>query len=700
MDERYAHWRQRVEAELGSAKFEDELVTRVPVGVEGGLRIEPLYTSDHPSPPPIASSSLPGQVPYTRGASWPRARGEAASGAAWSRCSRYLGGDLRRLNREILADLAGGIDCLWLEISGRGIEGRIAITAARELDRLLSGVLPQAITMLFDGGADALPTAALLLAWLDEHGFDPADLELRFAADPLGELARQGRLPAQLDELEAETAALAGYCTTHLPRARALAVSTLPYHDGGAHPAQELACAVATLLHYLRWLTNHGLSLHEAALQIELRVAVDQDLFLEIAKLRALRTLWSKVFRACGEPAPPPPYLHAVASRRTLSRRAPWMNLLRGTGEVVAAVVAGAERITNTGYADAFGDPNELSRRLARNTHTILAEESHLGEVADPAGGSYYVEALSDRLARDGWAHLQEIERRGGMAECLRAGFIQEQVAQSWAGRRAAIAHRRQPITGVSEFAQLDEEPARQEGSAASGARGGASAEDAELEKATVPDLPANPPVSLDRDVAALIHAAKEGASLAQLAGTLPRHQAETATPIPPQRDALPFERLRDAADSSTALGQRPTVFLACLGPLAEHKARASFARRAFAAGGLAPVEGSVEAEAEPPERALQLADEFARSGARVVAICGSDDAYDRHLSHLAQALSRVGAARLVLVGQPGAREGDWREAGIDQFLFRGCDLVALLTASLTAATTAAPTSHGEREAS
>ncbi len=691
MNERYEVWRERVEKELGSADFEQELVNEVPAGVPGGLRVEPLYAPDHPSPQPPIALGLPGQPPYTRGGRLPRARDEAAGGASWSCCSRYVNRDLAEFNREIVADLTGGIDCLWLEVSaapvGQGQTGqgqvepgptgrRTPIATIGDLDRLLSGVLPQAITTIFDGGADVLPAAALLLAWLDEHGFDPADLDLRFAADPLGSLAQEGRLPATLAEIDAEAAALACYCDSSLPRSRALTVSTLPYHDGGAHPAQELACGMATLLHYLRLLTENGLSLASAARQIELRVAVDQDLFVEISKLRALRTLWSKVLAACGDPAPPAPFVHAVASRRTLSRRARWMNLLRGTGEVVAAVVAGAERITNVGYEEAFANPSERSRRIARNTHTILAEESHLGEIADPAGGSYYVEVLSDRIARDAWARLQEIERRGGMAECLRAGFIQEEVAKSWEGRLGAIARRRQVMTGVSEFAQLDEEPIDRSGKETATATKKASAEG---ETPAEIDLPANP----DRRLASLVTAARAGASLTELAGTLPRGEPQTAKAIASRRDAQPYERLRDAADKLARAGRRPSVFLACLGPLAEHKDRSSFARRAFAAGGLAAVEGSIVEETEPQGVAARLAGEFARSGAAVVAICGSDAAYALHLPSLVAALGEAGAQRIVLVAKPDLEEDSRRRAAIDHFLHPGCDLLELLADSL-----------------
>ncbi len=673
MEHRYESWRRRVDGELGSADFEEELVHRIPVGVAEGVRIEPLYTPDHPSTGDSASRGLPGQAPFTRGARPARGSGAPPSGASWSCCARYCTDTLGQLNQEILDDLAGGIDSLWLEAGGNGA----AIATLDDLDRVLNGVLPQAITTVFDCGVESLAGAALLVAWLDEHGFDPAGLDLRFAADPLATLAATGRLPAAWVEIDGELAALAKYCSKSLPRARALVVSTLPYHLGGAHPAQELGYAMATLLHYLRVLSAHGLSLGDAARQIELRVAVDQDFFMEIAKLRALRTLWSKLFAACQEEPSPPPFVHAVASGRTLSRKAPWTNLLRGTGEMLAAVVAGADRITNAGYKDGSPNPSALSRRIARNTHTILAEESHLGEVADAAGGSYYVEELSDRLARGGWAHLQEIEGRGGMAACLESGFVQEEVARSWGGRLHAIACREQPITGISEFAQLDEEveecqPSTTEASTTRPESGrvlprAAREPVAELPKQGECDLPA------------LIAAARAGASLSQLAASQPRTQNLRAAAIPPQRDAEPFERLRERAETLSKGGLQAKLWVACLGTTASHTARANFARRAFAAGGLATAEATVEPSAEAGTEVAQLSGQFARSCSPVAVICGPDESYRAQGHSLARALKEAGAQQLLLVAKPGAEEEAWRRAGVDRFLHLGCDLLRVL---------------------
>jgi methylmalonyl-CoA mutase len=507
----YAAWRQRVASELKGADFEAALVRRVPAGVEGGVRVEPLYTADHPAPVALSGSAR----------AIPRHRDRALG---WGRCQRYAEHDLAALHRALLADLAGGVDGVWLVWAG-GHGGGAPIKRLTDLDRALGGLYPEAVTLLLDAGADALPAAALMLAWLGELGTDPAAVALRCGADPLATLARDGRLPGSVSELESEMAALARHCAAHLPRARAVTVSTLPYHGGGAHPAQELGIAAATIAAYLRALIAGGLTANQAAAQIELRVAVGSDLFLEVAKLRALRLVWAKLVAAFGgEPAAPE--LHVVTAPRTFSRQTPWINALRATGEVLAAALGGADRVTCLGMEEQDGAPSERARRLARNTHAVLAEESHLAAVDDPAGGSYYVEALTAHLARDGWGRMQAIERRGGLAGCLLDGSLQREVAASWRQWRSALERGEQVLTGLGGFARSDSDADERAERAPAGDSPTAS-QGTQLEPsgASMPPLPE-------------LIAAASSAGLPELRARLRRGAATHAVAIPQHRDS------------------------------------------------------------------------------------------------------------------------------------------------------------------
>ncbi|CAM5383467.1 methylmalonyl-CoA mutase OS=Streptomyces antimycoticus OX=68175 GN=SANT12839_085060 PE=3 SV=1 [Streptomyces antimycoticus] len=223
--------------------------------------------------------------------------------------------------------------------------------------------------------------------------------------------------------------------------------------------------------------------------------------------------------QACGAPSEARAQRqHAVTSPVMMTRRDPWVNMLRTTVATLAAGVGGADAVTVLPFDSAIGLPDDFARRIARNTSTILLEESHLARVIDPAGGSWYVEKLTDDVARAAWAWFQEIERAGGMAAALASGLVRDRLAETWARRGRDLARRKEPITGVSEFPNLAERP---------------------VEREPVPEQPS---------------------------GGLPRVRRDEA-----------YEALRTRADAQLAAeGSRPRIFLAALGPAAAHTARAS----------------------------------------------------------------------------------------------------------------------------
>ncbi|MEW6072662.1 MAG: methylmalonyl-CoA mutase family protein [Planctomycetota bacterium] len=445
--------------------------------------------------------------------------------------------------------------------------------------------------------------------------------------DPLGELAASG---AVAGGLEAAFAALVRAVAAAGPGDRPAGISTLPYHEAGATPLQELALALASGIAVLRHLEAAGIAPANGAARIAFRFAVDRDVFAEIAKLRAARALWSRVLAACGVLDPPPMWVHAVGSPRALARRDPWTNVLRGTTQMFAAICGGAGAVTALPFDSAGGAPSELGLRLARNTLAILVEESRLGRVIDPAGGSWYVEERTEAMARGAWEELRSLEAAGGLPAALLSGEVRRRLDASWAERRAAIAHRRLPITGVSEF----------------------PAADAPLRREPVPPPP--PPAP----------------GVARIA------------PLPRRRDAAPFEALRDAAD---ALPARPAIHLANLGPAGEHRSRAIFAASLFRAGGFLIVEEEGTGDAAPAAAAALLAARFRASGAGASCLCGADSRYAAAVPGAAAALREAGARPVLLAGRPGERESLWRAAGVDGFVHAGLDMLAVLTDLLAA---------------
>ncbi|MFJ5727416.1 methylmalonyl-CoA mutase family protein [Streptomyces paradoxus] len=519
--------------DVEGAEAEEALST----ALEDGLRTRPLYTARDSAP----EAGLPGFAPFVRGG---RAEGNTLGG--WDVRQRHTVAD----SGPVLTDLENGVTSLWLGVGGSGIP-------VPELGRVLDGVHLDLAPVVLDAGSDVEPAARELLRLYEERGVAPDRVRGNLGADPLGQEARSG----QRGDV-APAAGLARLCAEGYPGLRALTVDALPYHEAGGSAAQELGVSLATGVAYLRELAGTGLSVEQACGQLEFRYAATADQFLTIAKLRAARRLWARVAEVCGAPRAGAQLQHVVTSPVMMTRRDPWVNMLRSTIATLAAGAGGADAVTVLPFDHALGLPDAFARRIARNTSTILIEESHLARVIDPAGGSWYVERLTDELAHAGWEFFQRIERLGGQAAALRSGDLARDLAETWQARTGRLAKRREPITGVSEFPFLAEKPVVRE---------------------SAPEQPS---------------------------GGLPRVRRDEA-----------YEALRARSDAHlAATGSRPRIFLAALGPAAAHTARLTFASNLFQAGGIEPVtQGSFE-ESGASEAVLCSSDALYAEQAQAVA--------------------------------------------------------------------------------
>lgn len=648
-------WRLAAEKGLGSGGL-DRLVAEVAESIVVG----PLCTESDA----VGHAGYPGLRPLTRGS---RPLGQAGSG--WEVCQR-----IDRLGREELTtraaeEIRGGATGLWIGLGHSTLPDLVA----SDLESLASAVDPTDVALRFDGGGHGFMVAATWAAACRQRGIDMSRLRGSFGWDPLGHLATTGELHLDLDTALAMVSELARWTHDTAPGMRAVSVDTIPHHRAGADPAQRLAIATATAVEYLRRMTADGLTVEAASGQIHFVTAVGRDFFVEMAGLRALRRLWSRVTEVFGATPCPRPSIQAVTSPRCLSRRDPWVNMLRTTVEAFAASAGGADVITILPYDNALGPPTELGRRIARNAHTVMVEESHLHRIVDPAGGSYLVEWLTDRLARAAWSLFQTIEGQGGMAAALLSGFIGDQLATTADREADALATRRRPVTGVSTFANLAEEPPPRR----------RPATPAEPSVAPSSSEPAPKPLQ-DLDPSRLgsggvfeaaVVAAGSGATVNQLvAAAESGSESARCRPLPSVREGERFEVLRDASDRHVSLtGARPCVFLARFGPPSEHRLGADFARNLLAAGGVETVDGD---ECEGVADAVAA---FTASGARTAVICSSDPHYPTLIPAVSMALKEAGAHLVVVAGTPGSLEGGWRGTGVDAFLYAGCNAVTLL---------------------
>ncbi len=562
----YDQWRELAEHDLKGAPFEKRLIKRTYEGID----IQPLYTKDHwpSSDDPLG---LPGLPKFARGG---KALGSAQMGFDLRQEHRHP--DLVASNQAILDDLQGGVTSLLLKLDSAaacGLDpddprvgdsdgaGGIMVYTIDDLDAVLKDVEVGMVGIALDAGGAFTPAAALLAALWQRRGVSNDEARGSFAADPLGTLARDGKLPMSVDQALSAVAELAAWSARNFPQVTAIGVDTGVYHDAGASATQDLAFALATGVEYLRALTAADLEIDAAARQMLFTISLGTHHFRAIAKLRAARMLWYRVVEQCGGSAACEAMLiQGRTARRSLTARDPYVNLLRNTVSVFAAGVGGADIISSAPLDAAIGQPDASSRRIARNTLHVLQDESHLNRVIDPAGGSWYLDWLTEQMAVKSWEIFQQIERLGGMRQALESGWVAEQIDAAYAPRAKAIATRKDGVTGVSEFPDVGEEPVVRTPVDTASLRKIAAAR---LKKPRQP----LPPIS---SVAAMVEAATAGATIGQIGAATGLHETNAcAPPIAPRPLAEPFEQLRDASDAwLAAKGERPKVFLANMGPV------------------------------------------------------------------------------------------------------------------------------------
>lgn len=451
LEERRARWRAAVAGVLAkSARRDSADLSAQPERLLDsptyeGFAVRPLYTAlDGLAEPP-----LPGVWPFVRGSDGTR---DVVGG--WKVADAFPGSDFSGVvaegNSEVLDALANGVSALVLQVGDAGV-------AASNVDRLLEGVYLDLVPLLLDAGDQITEAADGLLALIDS--VEPARraaLSIDLGADPLAAPFTGAGRPA-IDDVVALARRVAGN-----QGLRTITVDGVIFHDRGGNATCELAAVVAAGVEYTRLLVDAGLTVQQALQQISFRLVADDDQFMTIAKLRAARRLWARVADVVGQPESGAIRVHSVTSRLMMTQRDPWVNMLRTTLAAFGAGVGGADTVQVLPFDAAIpgglpGAGKDFSRRIARNTQLLLLEESHVGRVLDAAGGSWYVEDLTDKLADRAWSLFRELETRGGFT----AGhdYLVQQIERTRMQRADDIAHRRRAITGVSEFPNLAEAP-------------------------------------------------------------------------------------------------------------------------------------------------------------------------------------------------------------------------------------------------
>jgi methylmalonyl-CoA mutase len=600
----YDDWRKLVDGVLKGAPFE-----KLAGKTYDNLRIEPIYPRAHGATP-VAGR---------------------AQAMPWQIMQRIDHPDAAAANAQALHDLENGANGLTLVFSGaNGAHGFGLEPTAEALEKVLDGVFIDAgISIELQVGPQSRMAAIHLAEYVKRRGLNPAACAIRYGLDPIGACAVWGSSPYNWPEIvPTVTGAIKGLAAIGFKGPFAVADGRV-IHDAGGSEVQELAFVLAAVVQYMRALESASVALEDTQGMIYARLSADADQFLTMAKFRALRLLWARVEQGCGL-TPKPVFIAAETAWRMLTRRDPYVNMLRATIATFSAGLGGADSITVLPHTLGLGLPDAFARRAARNTQLVLLEESNLAKVADPAAGSGGIEALTQQLCEAAWVLFQEIEKAGGVFAALEQNLIQRRVAATRAVRETNIARRKEVLTGASEFPNLHE------------------AHVAVLDAAPI--------------------------ALAPYGDTKITFDA-----LAPMRLAAPFEQLRDKSDDiQKKSGARPKVFLANLGTPADFTARAAFAQSFFETGGIIAIQFS------PLNAGARIAEgifitEARASGAALACLCSSDEIYAEQAVAAAKALQVAGIKHIYLAGRPGEQEGAYRMAGINDFIFAGGDALATL---------------------
>ena len=665
-------WKAACEALLKGAPFEKKMFTKT----YEGITFDPMYTRKH-TEDILPKGVMPGMGDYLRGV-------DAAGyiGKPWGiaqACDETLPAE----NNELLRhenDKGATIYHIVLDTASRaGVDARQAeklgdtgtsVTTVEDMHVLLTGLDLAKFPLYVYTGANAVPLLALVAAARRAAGEDMKNVRGIVGADPIGTLVTDGKLPASLDSYYDSLATAARWATVNAPHLRTVFVRSDVYSSGGANDVQEVAAVLAAATAYLRALCERGLTIDAAASQIAFAFSMGANFFLQIAKLRAVRPLWAQIVKAFGGNAEAQKMrIHARPALFFKTVYDPYVNMLRNTTEIFSGVVGGIDSFESAPFDEPIRKGDEFSRRIARNVQIMLQEEFGLLQPIDPAGGSWAVETLTRQMKEKIWAAFQGIEKEGGIAAALRAGTVQEGIAKVLADRFKNADLRRDRIVGNNMYPNMTETllETRAEDTAALKAQRTKDIEAYLSDIDTKHRDEALAAFKADGSVQNAVEAALAGATIAELMAALTAGKgAETVAAIAPHRWSERFEALRRRTeDYKAAKDDNVKIFLANMGPIPQHKARADFTT------GFLQV-GAFEVLGNDGFKSVDEAAEAARaSGADAVVICSTDATYPEIVPALAPKLHKVlPQARVFLAGAaPKDLLETYKEAGIDEYI-------------------------------
>lgn len=578
-------WEAAIAVDLKGADYERKLVWRT----SEGFNVRPYYRAENLEGLETLNATA-GEFPYLRGVSGDN---------NWLTHQTIEVAAPAEANATALQMLNAGVDSLGFEIKDENF-------SEADLDVLLKDIYMPAVDLTFSG--KKMPhVAALVLAKAEKDGVSKDDTRVNFCIDPIVKhLSMKGdwcekcggtKCFDKIADLVAKT--------KEYKHVRVVTVSGNVFSDSGSTIVEELGFSLAVAHEYLVRMMEHGLTIDEAARKLRFSFAVTSNYFMEMAKLRAARLLWTNIVKAY-EPEKPcscKMFVHARTSAWNQTVYDPYVNMLRGTTEAMSAAIAGVHSLEVLPFDHSYEAPSEFSYRIARNESLLLKHESHFDQVIDPAGGSYYIENLTKSIADEAWKLFLEVEEKGGYVEAFKAGFIVERVKASAAAKDKAVATRRQTILGSNQYPNFTEV----------------------ADKA--------------------------------LCAEVVERKPDEGNVLVPYRGAMAFEQMRLHVDRS---GKEPKAFMLTCGSLAMARARAQFSCNFFACAGIRVIDNTFFKSLEDGVKAAL------ESKAEIVVVCSSDDDYAEVAPKIKEMLGDK--AILVVAGAPACME-ELQSKGINNFI-------------------------------
>ena len=690
----FEEWRNKVETDLKGKPF-DKLKTKTYEGIE----LQPIYTKNDIENLPFLNEN-PGSGTNVRGNdvdgytinSWEISQ-ELNYGLAeeFNEAIKYDIGRGQNSVNLLLDDATKlGMDADYAKENQVGNNG-ISISAINSISKALEGIDLSEFPVHIDAGFSSMPMFMIYLAFLKKRGTDFKNISGSLTADPLAYLAEKGEMPVSTEYAFNRMKYVTEWVMKNNCPIKTIGVSGLPYHNAGGNSVQELAFTLNTAVEYLTQLTERGLDADTVAKNMRFSFGVGSFYFMEIAKFRAARLLWSKITEQFGVKVENRKMnIHARTSSFNQTIYDPYVNMLRTTTEAFSAIVGGVNSLHTNQFAERFGMPDTFSRRIARNTQIVIKEEAHLNQLIDPAGGSFYIEKLTSDLAEKTWELFQEVEAKGGMLKALQEDFPQNEIAKTSEARKKDLAKRKSVLVGTNMYANTKESKLE---SKLPDTKSIYEKRKEYLQKFRV-SANNNTNNSILNKLQELVDAKSldmistgaeailEGATIGEISKSIRATESTpcTITPLKIHKLAESFEELRERSSKHEEInGSKPKIFLATMGSLKEYKGRADFSRGFFEVGGFEIIYPNGFASTDDAVEAA------IKSGAKAVCICSTDENYPELVPPIVEGLKKENKdIQIILAGYPKDQIEKHKETGVDDFIYLGADAVNVLSNLLT----------------